>query len=132
MAVASGQLHNLGTCPFKSSTLEPSAREQLRQEEQSLMLGIGVIVVTHHAAHMARVQCKAGSAGVGSTNKEAHCKGLKILKGMPGGGHSLPIFLAILGCGTPVLCDEPVEHVEKDSVWLFHADRLVCFMNRFW
>jgi hypothetical protein len=55
MAVAVGQLHNLRTRPFKLSTLEPSAWEQLREEGQSLMLGVGAIVVTHHAAHMARV-----------------------------------------------------------------------------
>jgi hypothetical protein len=60
MAVAGGQLHKLGTCPFKLSTLEPSTQEQLREEGQSLMLGLGVIVVTCHAAHMARVWCKAG------------------------------------------------------------------------
>jgi hypothetical protein len=47
--------------------------------------------------------------------------------GMPGGIHSLLIF----GCCFPVLCDEPVEHVEKDSVWLFHADWLTCFTNCF-
>ncbi len=60
MAVAGGQLHNLGTCPFKSSTIEPSTQEQLREEGQSFMLGAGAIVVTHHAAHMAWVWCKAG------------------------------------------------------------------------
>jgi hypothetical protein len=32
VAVAVGQFHNLGTCPFKSSTLEPSTQEQLREE----------------------------------------------------------------------------------------------------
>ncbi len=37
----------------------------------------------------------ACSTGVGSTDEEARCKGLKIFGGMPGGGHSLPIFLAI-------------------------------------
>ncbi len=31
-----------------------------------------------------------------------------------------------------VLTDEPVEHVEKDNVWLFHADQLVCFTNPSW
>ncbi len=35
------------------------------------------------------------SAGVGSANEEAHCKVLKTNGGMPGGGHLLPIFLAI-------------------------------------
>jgi hypothetical protein len=45
MAVAVGQLHNLGTCPFELSTLEPSTREQLREEGQS-KLGVGAIVVT--------------------------------------------------------------------------------------
>ncbi len=55
-----------------------------------------------------RVAC---SAGVGSADEEVHYKRLKTIGGMPGGGHSLPIFLAIFGCGTPVLCDEPVEHV---------------------
>ncbi len=75
-----------------------------------------------------RVAC---SAGVVSSDEEAHCEGLETFGGMPGGGHSLPIFLAIYGCGTPVLCDEPVEHVQKDSVWLLHVDRLVCFTNCF-
>ncbi len=74
----------------------------------------------------------ACSTGVGSTNEEVCCKGLKTFGGMSGGGHSLPIFLAIFGCSTPVLCDEPVKHVEKDSVQLFHVDWLVCFSNRFW
>jgi hypothetical protein len=74
----------------------------------------------------------ARSTGVGSTNEEAHCKGLKTFGGMPGTGYSQPIFLAIFGCGMPVICDEPVEHVEKNRVGLFHADRLVCFTNRFW
>ncbi len=60
MAVAGGQLHNLGTCPFKSSTLEPSVRKQLRQEGQSWSLAFGAISVTRHAAHMARVRCEAG------------------------------------------------------------------------
>ncbi len=60
MVVAGGQLHNLGTCPFKLSTLAPSAQEQLREEGKSLMLGIGAIVVTCHTAHIARVWCKAG------------------------------------------------------------------------
>jgi hypothetical protein len=50
MAVAGGQLHNLGTCPFKSSALEPSTWEQLREEEQNLMLGVGAIIVIPHAA----------------------------------------------------------------------------------
>ena len=53
----------------------------------------------------------ACSAGIGSADEEVHCKGLKNFGGMPGGGHSLPIFLAIFGCGTPVLRDEPIEHV---------------------
>ncbi len=74
----------------------------------------------------------ACSAGVGSANEEACCKGLKTFGGMPGGGHSLTMFLAIVGCGMPVLRDELVRHVEKDSVRLFHADRLVCFTNCFW
>ncbi len=51
------------------------------------------------------------STGVGSADEEARCKGLKTFGGMPGGGHSLPIFLVIFGCGTPILCDEPVKHV---------------------
>jgi hypothetical protein len=72
-----------------------------------------------------------GSAGVDSTNKEANCKGLETFGGMPGGSHSLPICLAIFGRGSPVICDEPVKHVDKDSVWLFHADQLVCFKNCF-
>ncbi len=44
MAVAGGQLHNLGTCPFKSSTLEPSTREQLRLLGKSI--ACWAIVVT--------------------------------------------------------------------------------------
>jgi hypothetical protein len=40
-----------------------------------------------------RVAC---SAGVGSANEEAHCEGLKTFEGMPGGSHSLPIFLQSL------------------------------------
>ncbi len=53
----------------------------------------------------------ACSTSVGSANEEACCKGLKTFGGMPGGGHSLPIFLAIFSCGTPILHDEPVKHV---------------------
>jgi hypothetical protein len=73
----------------------------------------------------------ACSAGLGSPNEEAQCEGFKTFGGMPGGGHSLLISLAIFGCGTPVLCDEPFEHVEKDSVQLFDADWLVCFSKCF-
>ncbi len=73
-----------------------------------------------------------GSTGVGSANEEAHCEGLEIFRGMPGSDHSLPIFLAIFGCGTSILWNEPVKHVEKDSAWLFHADPLVCLTNRIW
>ncbi len=43
-------------------------------------------------------------AGVGEADKEVHCKGLKTFGG-------IPIFLAIFGCGTPVLRDDSVEHV---------------------
>ncbi len=58
-------------------------------------------------------------ACVGSANEEAHCKGLKNVGGMPGGGHSLPIcLLAIFGHCLPILHDEPAKHVKKDSVWL--------------
>ncbi len=53
----------------------------------------------------------ACSAGVGGAGEEVRCKGLKTFGGMLGGNHSLPIFLAIFGCGMPVLHDEPVEHV---------------------
>jgi hypothetical protein len=70
MAVAGGKLHNLGTCSFKSSTLEPSTWEQLREEGQSLMLGVWAIVVTCHAAHMARGQCKAGIKCLSCTEKQ--------------------------------------------------------------
>jgi hypothetical protein len=34
------------------------------------------------------------NSGIGSTNEEASCKGLKTFGKMPGGGHSLPICLA--------------------------------------
>ncbi len=71
-------------------------------------------------------------ACVGSANEEAHCKGLKTSGGMPGGGHSLLICLMIFGPCSPVLCDEPVKHVKKDSVWLLHADWLVRLANCFW
>jgi hypothetical protein len=70
VAVAGGQIHNLGTCPFKSSTLEPPAWEQHRQEGQSSMLDVGAILVTHHAAHMARVWCKAGIKCLSHTAKQ--------------------------------------------------------------
>jgi hypothetical protein len=70
MAVAGGQLHNLGICPFKLSSLEPFTREQLREEGQSLMLGVGAFVVTRHAAHTARVQCKAGIKCLSCTAKQ--------------------------------------------------------------
>ncbi len=74
----------------------------------------------------------AYSAGIRSANEEMHGKGLKTFRGMPGGSHSLTIFHVIFGYGTPVLCDELVKHVEKDSVWLFHVDRPACFTNHFW
>jgi hypothetical protein len=74
----------------------------------------------------------ACSAGVGSADEEVCCKGLKTFGGVPGGGHSLPIFLAIFSRGMPIFHDEPVKHVEKDSVWLLHVDWLVCFTNCFW
>ncbi len=80
------------------------------------------VVVIHWIAY---------SACVGSANKEAHCKGLETSRGMPGGSHSLPICLAIFSRCSDVLCDEPVEHVEKDRVWLFHADWLVCLQIAF-
>jgi hypothetical protein len=60
--------------------------------------------------------------------KRRVARGFEIFRGMPGGGHSLAIF----GHCMPVLCDEPVEYVEKDSVWLFHVDWLLCFTNHFW
>jgi hypothetical protein len=47
-----------------------------------------------------RVAC---SNRLGSANEEARYKGLKTFGGMPCGSHSLPIFLAIFDCGTPVL-----------------------------
>jgi hypothetical protein len=67
----------------------------------------------------------ACSAGIGSADEGAPCEGLETFGGMPGGGHSLPIFLAIFGHGTLVLCDETVKHVEKDNVWLLLVDWLV-------
>jgi hypothetical protein len=74
----------------------------------------------------------ACSTGVGSTDEEARCKGLGTFGGMPGGSHSLPIFLRIFSCGTLVLCDEPAKLVEKDSAWVFRADLSICFTNSFW
>ncbi len=107
----------------------------LAQDQIFVLLGIHSTMLDDTQAYVDdvtvvhRVAC---SAGTGSTNEEARYKGLKIFRVMPGGGHSLPICHAIFGRGTPVLHDEPVKHVEKDSVWLFHADWLVCFTNRFW
>jgi hypothetical protein len=51
---------------------------------------------------------------------------------MPVGGHSLPIIFAIFGRFFAILLDEPVEHVEEDGVWLFHANWLVRLANCFW
>ncbi len=74
----------------------------------------------------------ACSAGVGSADEEVcGCEGLETFGRKPGGGRSLPIRLAIFDCGMPVLCDGLVKHVEKDSVWLLHADWIVCFTNCF-
>jgi hypothetical protein len=61
-----------------------------------------------------------------------HCKGLRTFGRMPGGSHSLPIFIVIFSRCMHVLSDEPVKRVEIDSVWLFHADRFICFTNCFW
>jgi hypothetical protein len=74
----------------------------------------------------------ACSACVGSANEEPYCKGLKTIRGMPGGGYFLSICLAIFGHCLPVPCDEPVTHAEKDSVWLLCADWLVRLTNCFW
>ncbi len=60
---------------------------------------------------IAVVDWLACSAGIGSTNEEAHCMRRETFGGMPGGGHSLPILLMIFGCGTSILFDEPIKHV---------------------
>ena len=69
---------------------------------------------------------------VGCADEEARREGLKTVRGMPVGGHSLPILFAIFGRCLAVLLDEPVEHVQKDCVWLFHTDWLIRFTNCFW
>jgi hypothetical protein len=107
----------------------------LMQDPTFVLLGVHSTVLDDAQADVndvAVVHWVACSACVGSTDEEAHCKGLKTFGGMSGGRHSLSIFLAIIGCRATVLCDEPVKHVKKDSVWLFHVDWLVCFTNRFW
>ncbi len=69
MAVAGGQLHNLGTCFFKSSTLEPSAPEQLRLLGKSIAWRWGNYGDLC-AAHVARVQCEAGIKCLLGTEKQ--------------------------------------------------------------
>ena len=51
---------------------------------------------------------------------------------MPLGSHSLPICFTVLGCGLPVLVDEPIKHVEEDCVWVLHSNLLVSFANCLW
>ncbi len=50
---------------------------------------------------------------------------------MPVGGHPLSVLFAVLSRRLPILANKPVNHVEEDSVWLFHVDGLVGFANRF-
>jgi hypothetical protein len=105
------------------------------QDPTFVLLGIHSIALDDAQANVDdvavvhRVVC---STCIRSAYEEAHCKGLETFGGMPGGSYSLPICLAMFGCCSPVLCVEPVKHVEKDSVWLFHADWLECFTNCFW
>jgi hypothetical protein len=58
VAVAVGQLHNLGTCPFKLSPLEPVSTGTAQTRRAELKLSAWAIVVSCHTAHMARVWCK--------------------------------------------------------------------------
>jgi hypothetical protein len=105
------------------------------QDPIFVLLGVHSTVLDDAQAdvdYVAFVHWVACSACVGSANEEVRCKGLETFGGMPGGGHSLLIFLALFGHPSPVLHDEPIEHVEKGNVWLFHADWLVCFTNCFW
>ncbi len=69
MAIAVGQLHNLGTCPFKSSTLEPVCTGTAQTRRAESKLGVGAIVVTCHATHVARVRCEAGIKCLSRTEK---------------------------------------------------------------
>ncbi len=59
-----------GDLSLQSINTRPSTWEQLREEGQSLMLGIGAIIVTCHAAHMARVQCKVGIKCLSCTEEQ--------------------------------------------------------------
>jgi len=60
------------------------------------------VVIIHRVACRARVRC---------ADEEARHKGLEAIGGMPVGGHSLPIIVAIFGCCFAILLDEPVKHV---------------------
>ncbi len=51
-------------------------------------------------------------------------EGLESIRGLPVGGHLLPIIFAIIGCRFSILLDEPVEHVEEDGVRFFHPNCL--------
>ncbi len=80
------------------------------------------IVLLHRIAGCACIQC---------ADEEACCKQLEAVRGMPVGGHLLLVLFVVLGCRLPILANKPVEHVEEDSVWLFHVDGLVGFANQF-
>jgi hypothetical protein len=94
----------------------------LAQDPIFLLLGIHYTTLDDTQANVDDVMvinCVTCTAGVGCANEEAHWEGLKTFGGMPGGGHSLPICLAIFGRGKPILRDEPVKHVEKNSLGCF-------------
>jgi hypothetical protein len=73
----------------------------------------------------------AGCAFIRRANEEVRREQLKAIRGMPVGGHPLSVLFVVLGHCLPILSNKPVEHVEEDSVWLFHADGFVGLANLF-
>jgi hypothetical protein len=88
----------------------------LAQDPFFVLLGVHSTALDDAQANVddvAVVYWVACSTRVGSTNEEAHCEGLETFRGMPGGGHSLPICLAIFGQRLPIPRDEPVNMWRK-------------------
>jgi hypothetical protein len=62
--------------------------------------------------------------GVCRAREEAEGEGVKTVAGMPVGGHPLVICIAIFCRRRTIVLCEPLEHVDKDDVWLAEAPLL--------
>jgi hypothetical protein len=68
-----------------------------------------------------RIPC---GVGVRCAREEAEGEGVKTVAGMPVGGHPLAICVPIFRRRRTVVLREPLEHVNKDNVWLAEAPLL--------